>query len=472
MQADRRGMTRHAQGRPTHGAWLTITQETIDNMTTAFIKKIPNSIAIFGASGHIGGPMARWLKFHAPQVRLRLIGSNPNKVERLREEYPGLEVVQANYFDQPSLDAAMAGIEGLFVLTQSVQEAPAMKNLVAAIRKAGCLIHMIRIVGLQPDMNPRRIPKEMRDYGLGLEVQHPIARQVLDDADMPVTYFNIGASFMDNYLRMATALQETDVLTWPNRPVPYIDPREVGEAAARMLMSDDARHVYQFYTMNNGDPAMRVTEVATLMRDVFLRPIVHDGSREGFEGIFRPLEEQGVVPPGMPKYLWNMFQYEEAHAPVWVPNQFLERTLGRRPTTMRSWLQEHRQHFVDDDAPAALPRSGAAAGEGPRNPGAAIDGIWDCFVSTPVGKEPHELVIRSAPDGTLTGEMKNMKNGISMPLQKGRHSDGHLTWSMQLVKPLKLTLKVSVQVNGNELAGQATAIMVGKVPIQGTKRVA
>jgi uncharacterized protein YbjT (DUF2867 family) len=250
------------------------------------------------------------LRFHAPHVRLRLIGSTPEKVERLREEFPDLDCVQANYLDLPSLESALDGIEGLFVVTQMVKEAPAMGNLVSAIRKAGCLVHMVRIVGLQPDMNPRRIPQAMRDYGMGLEIQHPIARQVLDDAGMPVTYFNIGASFMDNYLRMATALQETGVLTWTDRSVPYIDPREVGEAAARILLSDDARNVHQFYTLNNGQPAMRAAEVAQLMSDVFLRPIRHDGSKAGFLGIFEPLVAQGLMPAPVPEYLWSMFQYE------------------------------------------------------------------------------------------------------------------------------------------------------------------
>ncbi|WP_280109931.1 hypothetical protein [Azospirillum sp. B506] len=36
----------------------------------SFSKPIPKSGAIFGASGYIGGPMARYLRFHAPEIRL------------------------------------------------------------------------------------------------------------------------------------------------------------------------------------------------------------------------------------------------------------------------------------------------------------------------------------------------------------------------------------------------------------------
>ncbi len=99
-----------------------------------------------------------------------------------------------------------------------------------------------------------------------------------------------------------------------------------------------------------------------------------------------------------------------------------------------------------------------------------IDGLWDCTIATPMGKEPHELVLRSAPDGTLSGEMKNVKNSISMPLQDGRYNGNVLTWTLQVTTPISITLKVEVQVNGNELTGHAAAGMLGKVPIKGSRR--
>ncbi|MCP6237227.1 hypothetical protein NL436_27470, partial [Klebsiella pneumoniae] len=70
-----------------------------------------------------------------------------------------------------------------------------------------------------------------------------------------------------------------------------------------------------------------------------------------------------------------------------------------------------------------------------------VDGIWDCTVATPVGKVPYELTVRSAVDGTLTGTMNDMKSGMSLPLMDGRVSGNVMTWSMQLTKPMKMTLK-------------------------------
>jgi hypothetical protein len=45
---------------------------------------------------------------------------------------------------------------------------------------------------------------------------------------LPITYLNIGASYMDNFIRIAEITRRTKSLVWPQRYIPYIDPREVG----------------------------------------------------------------------------------------------------------------------------------------------------------------------------------------------------------------------------------------------------
>lgn len=225
----------------------------------------------------------------------------------------------------------------------------AMANLVKAIRKSGTMRHMVRLVGLQPDTNNARIPQALLDHGKGIEIQHQIARQVLDDAQMPVTYLNSGASFMDNMLKAASQIKE-GVIIWPSRVVPYIDPRDIGEAAAKILLSEDARHIHQFYTMNNGEDPLDMDEVANIFQDVLLRPVRADYAEESVSAFFQARKETGTEPSeGFFDYFSEFIRYEQANEPIWVPNKFLERTLGRKPTSLRAWVMEHRHHFEPDD---------------------------------------------------------------------------------------------------------------------------
>ncbi len=364
----------------------------------AHIKPIPKSVLIFGAGGHIGGPMAAFLRFHAPEMRLRLASSRPEAMDDLQQAFPEAEVVNATYMDTAKLNAAFAGMQAALIVTPpECDEHAAMTNVVDAVRKSGTMKHLIRVVGLQPDMNHARVPEKLRSFGKGIEVQHPIARQVLDEADMPVTYLNSGASFMDNLQRLAGQVQQ-GYFTWPNRPVTYIDPREIGEVAARLLLSEDARHIYQFYTMNNGEEPRSASDVAALMEEVLLRKIPHDPSKEAFLAYFQPLVDGGAMPAHFPEYLWDFFSYEAANATVWVPNKFVERMLGRQPNTLRSWLMEHRAIFAPEAEEPAHPVAAPTSAPETASTG-GVDGVWNFSVATPMGTEPHEMTIKSHPCG-------------------------------------------------------------------------
>jgi uncharacterized protein YbjT (DUF2867 family) len=300
-------------------------------------KPIPRSILIFGASGHIGGPLAGFLHRAAPQIQLRLASSRPEGADDLRRDFPSAEVVCANYSDLPSLESAAQGMEGVFVITTSgTDERPAMTNLVAALKKAGTAVHVLRVVGLQPEANPRRIPQFIRDEAPHLlPIQHPIAKLILDESDLPVTYLNIGATFMDNFFQMKDSLRRERKLIWHNRLIPFIDPREIAEVAGRLFLSDNHRHIGQFHTLNNGHDLMRYSDVAELMSELFGEKITHDGSKESFlKAYSQNFGEHGSG-------VWNFFEYERENEVVWARNDFVERTLGRKPRTVREWLQEH-----------------------------------------------------------------------------------------------------------------------------------
>ncbi|GGI25797.1 MULTISPECIES: SDR family oxidoreductase [Bradyrhizobium] len=304
-------------------------------------KKIPSTILIFGAAAHIGGPLAHFLREEAPQIKLRLVTSNPANCDVLRREHPHAEVVIASYFDLASLEKAVDGMEGIFVLTRSgTNEADAMTNLVVLLKKARSAVHVIRLVGLQPEANRRRIPQSLREHGLGLPIQHPIAKEILDESGLPVTYLNIGATFMDNFYWMKDGLRKERKLIWPERLIPYIDPRDIAEVAGRLFLSSNHRHIGQFHTLNNGQDILRFSDVADLMTKVFQERIVHDGSRAGFFEAYRELGEIRL------HYLWDFFQYEEQNEVVWARNDFVERTLGRMPVSLSEWLAEHRQALL------------------------------------------------------------------------------------------------------------------------------
>jgi uncharacterized protein YbjT (DUF2867 family) len=304
--------------------------------------RAPERIAIFGSTGHIGRPLAVSLVRKAPGIHLRLISRTEGQVPALQTAFPAHEAVQADYLDKTSLCRALSDVQAIFVVTPHfIDEERAMTNLVGALREQGISPHVIRIVGFQPGSTLAAVPHHLRSYGSGVATQHFVAKEVLDASGLPVTYFNLGASMMDNFLRVK-ALRTKRTLIWPDRLVPYVDPRDVAAAAAEVFLSANNDSWQGVLTLNNGHDLLRGRDVANLMSEVIQSPIEFDGTRESYLQSYSAALEQKFKRADAAEYLWNYFEYERSVERNWALHSSLELILGRKPTTLRAWIDEHR----------------------------------------------------------------------------------------------------------------------------------
>lgn len=262
--------------------------------------------------------------------------SSPSKRDQLRSAFPNADIVDANYNDIDSLSAAVDGIEGVFVITPAgLSEEPAMTNLVTALKKANSVVHIIRLQGVFPEFSQARVPKEVGPGSLPIE--HPIAKRILDASGLPVTYINSGATFMDNFHLQIKSVLAKKTLIWPEHRVPFIDPRDIAEVAGKLFLSDNAKHIGAFHTMNNGQDWLNFREVAGIISEVFGEPVAYDGSFEAFSEFYTP-----IMGPFVVQKLWHFFKFEEANEETWALNIFMERILSRKPTSVKGWLLEHK----------------------------------------------------------------------------------------------------------------------------------
>ncbi|KAH7143278.1 hypothetical protein DER46DRAFT_581550 [Fusarium sp. MPI-SDFR-AT-0072] len=303
-------------------------------------KPIPKSIPIFGAAGHIGQPLAEFLTREAPDIRLSLVARSLEKQKILQSKFPNARVLAADYEDPSSLAAAVKGAEGVFVISSSgMSETVAMTNLTSVLNQDGSAVHVIRLLGIFPEFNPHRVPANL---GPGsLPVEHPIAKRILDESGLPVTYINSGASFIDNlWLQIQPVLLHKKFI-WPEHRVPFLDPRDIAEVAGRLFLSDNAKHIGAFHTMNNGHDWLTFEEVVGILSEELGESIAFDGSYAGFMDFWGPRMGKKA------ERLWNFFKFEQANEEQWALNNFVERILGRKPTTVREWIVEHKDGLLN-----------------------------------------------------------------------------------------------------------------------------
>lgn len=308
----------------------------------SYIKKpIPKNILIFGAGNHIGKPMAKFLEKEAPHIKLRLVSSREEALEPLSQEFPNAEVVHASYLDQPSMEAAVDGMEGIYMsVPNQLPFLPVTNNFVSAVKKSGTAIHILRQVAIVPGYNYRLMPEPMRQM-MGGEFPDLVTKRIFEENDLPTTFLNFGASFMDNFTTRADrAIREERKLIWPPRKVPYIDTNEIAEVAAQLLLSDNQGHIGQLHTLNNGQDNLRGHEVAALMTEVLGVNIGYVGDKDSFVNEYTRIFGPAA---GM---IWGFFEFEATYEEGWALSDFVERMIGRKPKSFRSWLEEHREALV------------------------------------------------------------------------------------------------------------------------------
>lgn len=307
-------------------------------------------ILVFGASGHIGGALAA---FAAQQkARMRLVTSNPAKVAELAWRFPASEVVLASYLDQASLRAALVGVESVFVVTPDfIDERQAMGVLVQALREQGEIRSIVRILGDPPNMTLRRIPERLRAFGKGTATQHLVAKQLLDESGLPLTYLNIASYLMDDLLRWSGPIRSHRLLAMPfDRRTCWVDPAEIGEAAARILLSGDVGHVGQHYDLDDGEDLVAFSAVATLMSEVLQETVTYEPDPDVWRQMMGPKYE-ALFGPGAADYFLEYYRFEQANQYAFRRTDVLGTILGRSPTTLRDWIEQHARELLPDDKP-------------------------------------------------------------------------------------------------------------------------
>ncbi|KAK7713219.1 hypothetical protein SLS63_012122 [Diaporthe eres] len=215
----------------------------------------------------------------APHVHVRAGSeSSIEKAEGLTAKWPKAKAVIANFYDLPCLDEAVKDVEAIFVVnTRALAEGHEMTNLVTSLKRpADKLIIVMNFV------DPAAI-------------QHQLAKEeVLDESMLPMVYINSGATFMDNHFNAEKAIKEKNQIIWPSRTVHFMAIDDIGEMAARVLLSGDRRHIGALYTINNAHDLLDSFGAARVMSEAWGKNIDAVDDKEIFVSEYRALMEESL----------------------------------------------------------------------------------------------------------------------------------------------------------------------------------
>ena len=282
-------------------------------------------ILVTGATGNNGGAVIQNLV--AAKANIRALVHHESKAQGLREA--GVEVVVGDYLQPATLDAALAGVDKVFLVTPHSPDAAKMAcNVIAAARRAG-KPHIVRLSEKAPEP-----AGAIRSGRLHMEVN-----AALEACGLPYTTLR-PCFYMQNTLLAAQSVASDGMVYMPfeDAKLVMIDMRDVIETATQVLTTEG--HEGQTYVLT-GPAQYSFHDVAcglskALGKEVRYVNVPMEAAREAMIGV------------GMPEWVAEAYcEYFENYikgGSAGVTGDF-EKVTGHPPRSYETFARDFAQYF-------------------------------------------------------------------------------------------------------------------------------
>ncbi len=278
---------------------------------------------VTGATGHVGGPVARQL--HEQGHGVRALVRDPARAAGLPA---GVDLAVGDLDDPASVSAAVQGAEAIFLM-QVGGGTEQTKTMIGAARDAG----VPRIV-LLSSAGARLLPLDGNPMGVALAARE----QVLRESGLGVTYLRPSA-FASNSFAWRDAVRAGKV-TDPTGAgaLAVTDPEDIARVAVAAL-TDDA-HVGKGYLLT-GPEALTSRQQVEIIAHVTGRPVE-------FEDVTPAEFAQAAIdrgtPPEQARLMERLNETLRARRAVAITDD-IENITGTAPGTFRAWCERNAAAF-------------------------------------------------------------------------------------------------------------------------------
>ena len=278
---------------------------------------------VTGATGHVGGPVARQL--HEQGHSVRALVRDPARAASLPA---GIELAVGDLDDPASVSKAVTGAEAIFLM-QVGTGTEQTKTMIAAAHDAA----VPRIV-LLSSAGARLLPLDANPMGAAFAARE----QILRESGLGVTYLRPSA-FASNAFAWRDSIR-TGKVTDPTGDgvLAVMDPEDIARVAVAALTEDG--HVGKGYLLT-GPQALTAREQVATIAEVTGHPI-------DFQDVtpheFAQAAIQQGTPPEQAHLMERLNEVFRARRSVNITDD-VENITGTAPATFRDWSQRHAGAF-------------------------------------------------------------------------------------------------------------------------------
>jgi len=279
-------------------------------------------ILIKGASGNVGKEVLKQVAATGATVRAAF-----QTVTKAAAAPSGVEIATMDYNKPETLQAALKGIERVFLVAPPTPNLPALeRKAIDEIKQSG-VRHVVKLsaMGGRDATFPR---------------QHADSEDYIKSSGVPYTFLRPNG-FMQNFVTYNGATINTQNAFYGSQgdgEVSHIDLRDIGAAAVKTLTEDG--HQGKAYTLT-GPEALSNTRVAEILSEDTGREIKYvDLTAEQFK--------QALLGAGLPEWSANALadlQQFYRRGGASAVTRDVEQLLGRKPTSFEQFSRDYAQAF-------------------------------------------------------------------------------------------------------------------------------
>ena len=282
-------------------------------------------ILVTGASGQLGNATVQNLLNKVPANQIAVLVRNENKVADLKER--GINIRIGDYHNKQSLISAFNGVEKLLFVSTSDQNnrLKQQQNVVEAAQEAG-VKHIYYTGALIKDLDS----SPLKDF----MVPHYQTEEIIKNSNLKYTFFrnNLYADILPFYLGQEVLHRGIFFPAGHSRTA-FTLRNDMAEAFSNVIASSE-KHENKIYDISSSD-SVTFDEIAQLLSELSGKTISYtDADAEVHTNILKAA--------GLPEYIINIITSFAAgikNNDFDNPGDTLERLLGRKPTSLKTYLK-------------------------------------------------------------------------------------------------------------------------------------
>jgi uncharacterized protein YbjT (DUF2867 family) len=283
-----------------------------------------DTILVTGATGNVGSQVVKQLSSFSGIVRAAV--QSKNRADDIKNK---AELVEMNFNNSETIEAAFKGIQKLFLLTPFVPDMVEMsKNLIREAKKAN-VNHIVKQSAFGSDL----------EDGITMNKLHRQVEEAIESSGINYTFLR-PMSFMQNYLGLSNSIKSQGVFYSPliDSRTSFVDLRDIAAVAVEALTKSG--HENKAYNIT-GPEAVSNYDIANILSKTTGRKITYvnisdDDARKG-------MKENGMQEWTI-NALMELYNFQKAGRASHVTLD-VERVTNRKPISFEQFAKDYSETF-------------------------------------------------------------------------------------------------------------------------------